>query len=99
MSNVLHVTCKDGAWPELRGKTIIHLPNATIWVNGLEAGMESGDPSVAIRIDLPDGTSVITETSLRLFLTAADALKAKLGDPRGEEITSEEPTPPKKQSN
>lgn len=53
-----------------------------IQVTGLDGGMVSGNPSVAIRLDLPDGKTVIAETSLALFLTAADALKSRYGDPR-----------------
>jgi hypothetical protein len=44
--------------------------------------MVSGKPSIAIRLDLDDGSSVVAETSLALFLMAADAFKAKYGDPR-----------------
>lgn len=40
-------------------------------------GMVSRLPSIAIRIDLPDGNTVIAETSLALFLAAADAFRAK----------------------
>jgi hypothetical protein len=45
--------------------------------------MESGKPSVCIGVFLPNnGGCVLAETSLALFLTAADALKARFGDPR-----------------
>jgi hypothetical protein len=53
-----------------------------IRVAGLDDGMTSGKPSVAFGIVLPDGRWVFAETSLRLFLTAADVLKARFGDPR-----------------
>jgi len=53
-------------------------------VTALEGGMQSGDPSVAIIIEPPDGPWILAETSLKLFLVAADALKAKYGDPRQE---------------
>lgn len=75
----------DGAWPDLADREIHHVTEeeGSIAVAGLAGGMESGAPSVAIRIDCPDGeTVVVAETSLRLFLTAADALKARYGDPR-----------------
>jgi hypothetical protein len=52
-------------------------------IGGLAGGMGSGKPSVAIAAFLPnDGGCVVAETSLALFLTAADALKARYGDPR-----------------
>jgi hypothetical protein len=74
----------DGAWPDLKGSDkLIHLADeARLEIAGLEAGMTSGKPSVALRTDLPDGRIVIAETSLALFLTAADLLKGRYGDPR-----------------
>lgn len=54
-----------------------------IRVGVLEGGMSSGKPSVAIAVFLPnDGGCVVAETSLALFLSAADAFKARFGDPR-----------------
>lgn len=52
-------------------------------VMGLANGMSGGSPSVAIAIPLPHGGFVVGQTSLKLFLTAADALRARFGDPRG----------------
>jgi len=73
----------DSCWPDLNkpGKTIIHHTDE-IQVAVLGRGMASGKPSVSIRIDIDSKTSVIAETSLALLLTAADAFKAKYGDPR-----------------
>ena len=71
----------DNAWPDLQGKDIIHLRDGPpIQVAVLDGGMTSGRPSVAMRIDLPDGRSVIAETSARLFATAARAIMAKYPD-------------------
>jgi hypothetical protein len=51
-------------------------------IGGLAGGMSSGKPSVAIAVFLPNnGGCVLAETSLALFLSAADALKARYGDP------------------
>jgi hypothetical protein len=47
----------------------------------LEHGTELGKPTVTFRVDLPDGKVVLAQTTL-LFLSAADAFKARLGDPR-----------------
>lgn len=85
---VLHVQPKlqDGAWADLREKVerdpmaVVNAIETTI--GGIERGMQSGAPSVMIRVETPDGRTVIAETSLKLFLTAADALRAALGDPR-----------------
>ena len=72
----------DAAWPELVGKDVIHLGNGApaIQVAVLEAGMSSGRPSIAIRIDLPDGRFVIAETTARLFCTAGKAIMARYPD-------------------
>jgi hypothetical protein len=51
-------------------------------VGGLKAGTSGGKPSVIIAAKTPDGDCVVAETTLALFLSAADALKARLGDPR-----------------
>lgn len=53
-----------------------------IEIGGLDGGMSSGKPSVAFCFGLPSGEVVLAETSMALFLTAADALKARYGDPR-----------------
>lgn len=43
-------------------------------------GMRSGRTSVALRLDLPDGRTLIAETSLGLLLGAAKAFEARHGD-------------------
>ena len=70
----------DGATPEYAGKEAVEVQDFI--VGGLPSGMASGKPSVAFLIDLPDGRYVFAQTSLQLFLAAADALKARYGDPR-----------------
>jgi hypothetical protein len=72
----------DNAWPDLQNKPVIHLANDAppIQVAMLEGGLASGRPSVAIRIDLPDGQTVIAETTARLFCSAARAIMAKYPD-------------------
>lgn len=50
----------------------------------LPGGMQSGKSSVSIRIDLPDGKVVVAETSMRVFLSVADAFRgADAGPPPG----------------
>ncbi len=72
----------DNAWPDLRDKDVIHLANGAppIQVAILNAGMRSGRPSVAIRIDLPDGRVVVAETTARLFAMAGRAIQVKYPD-------------------
>jgi len=75
----------DRCWPDLIEKEkagkLIEIPGS-FEVAVLEGGMDSGAPSVAFRFDLPDGKVVFAQTSLKLFLSAADLFKVKFGDPR-----------------
>jgi hypothetical protein len=66
----------DGCWPDLKGRpygegvitSITALPNAT----------SGGAPSVTFRVETNDGkTIILAETTMRLFLTAARAFRAK----------------------
>jgi hypothetical protein len=79
---VLDVVFADDApvkkWND--GRPIHHVTNFT--VSGLRDGTVNGEPSVALLIELENGEHVVAETTLRLFLTAADAMKARYGDPR-----------------
>lgn len=55
-----------------------------IIIGGLARGTEAGNPVVLIAIDDPEtGGFMVMQTTLALFLTAADTLKTKHGDPRG----------------
>ena len=69
----------DNAWPELKDQEVIHLANDAppLQVAVLAGGMKSGRPSVCLRIDLPDGRTVLAETSARLFCGAARAIVAR----------------------
>lgn len=69
----------DNAWPELKDAEII-LPEGTLQVAILTGGLASGRPSVAIRIDLPDGRHVIAQTTARLFVSAGRAIVARHPD-------------------
>lgn len=72
----------DGAFPDLAGKPFVHLANDAkpITVAVLSDGMTSGRPSIAMRFELPDGQTVVAETSARLFVLAARAIMAKYPD-------------------
>jgi len=70
----------DGQFPEMAGKTVHRLDGFA--VTSLAGGTTSGAPSIAIIAELPDGSFVFAETTLKLFLTAADMFKARHGDPR-----------------
>lgn len=71
----------EGKGAHLADKKVHHVVES-FKVGGLAGGMTSGKPSVMMEIPLGDGSVALVETSLALFLTAADALRAKYGDPR-----------------
>ena len=72
----------DGMLDDLGDRELVHLGNDAppLRVGALAGGMASGRTSVAFGFELPDGRVVLAETSLRLFLAAADALRARYGD-------------------
>lgn len=71
----------QGCWPDLQKKKF--QVGKFVAVAGLPHGTQRGKPTVSVRIEV-DGEVVLAETTLALFLTAADALKVKYGDPREE---------------
>lgn len=76
MINLIVHTEDELAFEDFGDKEIIHLTDR-IRIAGLDHGMSSGEPSVAFGFELGDGKVVIAETSLALFLSAADILRAK----------------------
>jgi hypothetical protein len=68
----------DGAFRDLQGKEdqVIHL-TAPFTVAALDRGTTGGNPSVMIRIDLPDGRVVLQETTAKLWFTVARALRGR----------------------
>lgn len=82
----------DGAWPDLAGRTdVIHL-TGPIGMAAVPAGMSSGRTSVALRLGLPDGRTVVAETSLRALAAAVRAMLARYPDP--DPGVRADPTPP-----
>lgn len=87
MPELTIMTGPEPHWPDLAEKfgtdRFIHLGEgaAPIQVAALPGGMAGGGTSVALRIDLPDGRTVLAETSLKLFAFAADALVKMYGLP------------------
>lgn len=72
----------DNAWPDLKDKPAdkFHHSKDIAAVAMLNGGMVSGRPSVAFRIELDDGSTVVAETSARLFVSAARAIHARHPD-------------------
>jgi hypothetical protein len=68
----------DNQFPELKGKT----DEASLYaLTVLPAGMSSGNPSIGIISQMPNGRFVLSQTSLKLFLSAAKAMEARYGHP------------------
>lgn len=71
----------DNAWPEIRDREIIDLSQGAIHFAVLPEGTESGQPSVSIRLDLPDGRIVFTQLTWNLLHATVKAIQAKYGTP------------------
>lgn len=72
----------DNCWPDLKkgDERIIHLGNDSppIGIAALPGGMvPSRRTSLMFRLDLPDGTVVMAETSLALLENAVRAIRAR----------------------
>jgi hypothetical protein len=69
----------DNVWPDLPDKLeeVIRLEPDAIEFAALSAGMTSGNPSIAARIDFPDGRVAFWETSMANFLMMADVFAAR----------------------
>lgn len=71
----------DACWPDLsfgKNANAIHLTEGNpIKIAVLTAGMTSGRPSIAIRIDLPGGPAIVAETSARLLVSIGRLIEAK----------------------
>lgn len=70
----------DGAWTDLAEREIVHLRDINIELAVLDGGLASGRPSVAIRLDLPDGKTIIAETTARLFVSAGRMIAGRYPD-------------------
>lgn len=72
----------DGQWPDLAdGKRKVHrVDDGILRVVTLKGGLKSGNPSVALRLDLPNGETIIAQTSVRLWQQAAAAMRGRYGD-------------------
>jgi hypothetical protein len=70
----------EGCWPDLSGKgpdQVIDVASP-IDIALAPRGMMSGKASIAIRLDLPDGRTVIAQTSFELFEACARAFRSRL---------------------
>lgn len=82
MTRVVIFNNGDACWPDLDEKRAAGLlldemdTNAKISFALLEKGTQQGKPTVTIRVDMADGRVLLTQTTLRLFQSTADALSS-----------------------
>lgn len=69
----------NDVWPELAERDVIEVTDGMLGLAVLPHGMNSGEAAIVLRIDLPSGHVVITQTSWRLLSTAAKAIAAQYG--------------------
>lgn len=72
----------DGCWPDLKDRPYEH--GLLTGISALKAGMQTGRPSVTLRIEADDGRVILAETSLRLLSSAVRAFIARYGDPHND---------------
>jgi hypothetical protein len=75
----IRLEIEDGAWPDLAGAPHGELER----VATLKGGLQSGATSVTLVGRLDDGQPVVIETSLKVFLAAAVAVRARHGEEIG----------------
>ncbi len=63
----------DRCWPDLDGVDVVEAKS--IEVARMIHGTTSGASAVMIRFNMPDGTTVIGQTTMALFMGAAAAFK------------------------
>lgn len=68
------LTDGDNCWPELREKGFI--TGKWVGIARLSNGTALGNSTVTVRIELPDGRTVLAETTLRLLSMAMVAFSA-----------------------
>lgn len=68
----------DGMLEGTNQDEIIQL-EGTLKVGALEHGMQSGKPAICFGFTLPDGRTVLAQTSMRLFHATAKAFAARFG--------------------
>jgi hypothetical protein len=72
----------DGCWPDLaerppeQVKWDTHI--ATPSIARLPIGTVQGNDSVTLRLDMPNGDVILTQLTMKLFLAAADAFRARM---------------------
>ena len=66
----------DGAWPDLMDKPVVEVDLNEVAL--LKNGTVEGGYAVMFRIDLPNGTTAIAQTTLSLFEAASKAFQNRV---------------------
>jgi hypothetical protein len=74
MSLSVVITNGDNCWPDLRTKGFVE--GQWVGIARLPNGTVSGNATVTVRIELPDGRTVLAETTLALLRNALIAFEA-----------------------
>jgi uncharacterized protein (AIM24 family) len=72
------ITNGEDVWPDLKGSGFAFVGEGgkPVEIAVIPDGLRH---RLHLRIDLPDGKTVVVETSLRLFIWAADTLRREIG--------------------
>jgi hypothetical protein len=73
---VIHHKTDPSLWPEIEGRGHVDA-GVLAHVAILDEGMESGLPSVMLRLDMPDGTTIIAQQTARQIATLGRLIMAK----------------------
>ena len=80
---VVNIRLEPRSWRELvaakRPEDLVVVEDGELTVAAIPVGTESGKPAVAFVFTLPDGRTVVAQTTLRLFQTAAHAFRGRYG--------------------
>ncbi len=77
---VIHIALNgDGALKEINPDKMIPIPEDGAWTIGvLEKGMKSGRDSIFIAFEMPDGQTIVAQTSAAAFFAASNTVLASL---------------------
>jgi hypothetical protein len=70
----------DGCWPDLKLDDCLQADSDSLQIALLSEGMESGLPSVVMRVETTEGQTVLIQTSWRALRAAALGIQARVGN-------------------
>lgn len=77
--STINVSHGDGCWPDLEKdpSKVIDLTEQPLEMAYMDVGTDQGEPSVAIKLTLPDGTIVFWQCDMPLWLKTNEQLRQK----------------------